>query len=55
MGISGSVMSWRGVCLCEEASMEDLCSFLCTWWVLQKGDVYLSHRGQALLGTWLHY
>lgn len=27
--------------------MEDLCSFLCSCWVVQKGDVYLSQGGEG--------
>lgn len=43
-------MSWSGTCFHEYPSMEDLCSFIWTWWVLQKQDVYLSQVGVGSAG-----
>lgn len=37
-------MSWRGLSPWTPSS-EDPCSFLCSCWAVQKGDVYLSQGG----------
>lgn len=37
-------MSWRGLSPWTPGT-EDLCSFLCSCWAVQKGDVYLSQGG----------